>query len=241
MLKKILLFILISFPLSIFTISNSSLKKTNWYTENGNIGYSLDFTGKNEFNITLQFEGGGSLYGTYQVKGNKIHLKIKHKGNWRIKVPKTCIYKKIPRSAFANDFISCGSEKDLRFWKKNSIQEGGKKAVVNGIKVIAFNAKSMKAKSAVSMRSAPNLKAKKQKFTITLEKDKIGYMGYYNGKKKTVMYLPKGETVQVYARTVTKIKVLKWNNFWYYCKVKDIDDHSGGRMVWIFGEFLKVK
>ncbi len=46
-------------------------------------------------------------------------------------------------------------------------------------------------------------------------------------------YVPKGQMVEVIARTPGKIKVQKWENYWYLVNV------GSNQQVWIFGEFIK--
>lgn len=52
-------------------------------------------------------------------------------------------------------------------------------------------------------------------------------------------YCPSGKELRVLARTKEKVRVEKWENYWYYVELVSAGEF-GARYGWIYGEFLKL-
>lgn len=96
-------------------------------------------------------------------------------------------------------------------------------------------------KESVVMRSAPSDKAKK----VVCDLYGPSEAGL---KKKNASALPGGFRMQVVERSASKVKVGKWQNYWYKIRATDpeaggpatCEDREGVAEAWVFGEFLSI-
>ena len=97
------------------------------------------------------------------------------------------------------------------------------------------------AKESVVMRSAPSEKSKK----IVCDLYGPSEAGL---RKKNATALHAGFRMQVVERSASKVKVGKWQNYWYRIRATDpeaggpatCEDREGVAEAWVFGEFLAV-
>lgn len=170
--------------------------------------------------------------GTFEVRGATLVLHNEDKTAEGNGYPKECKLVWNSNSPSHSEEIKCtGGE---RFFLKSSLRAEGTEFVVEGEPVIILGKKFAELITKVVYRQKPSKQAK----ALRCE----------SGSSPVVpgMYLT------VYARTRAKVKVDKWENYWYYVYNNytpegTMDPQTGQALgceappAWIFGEFLRFK
>lgn len=84
---------------------------------------------------------------------------------------------------------------------------------------------------AAYLRSAPDAASKPLTCTI--------WKPYDSGKEYEGPVIPKGRELFIISKTKTKVKVQKWENYWYY--VDGIGPGISCGPGWVYGEFITIK
>jgi hypothetical protein len=92
-------------------------------------------------------------------------------------------------------------------------------------------------KETLVLRSKPDAKSERAHCTIK-GKGCSPYDNYCTGEGSTV--LTSGMEVKITARTEKKMKVAKWENYWYRLQGDD-DAITCPNDTWVYGQFLKVQ
>lgn len=87
-----------------------------------------------------------------------------------------------------------------------------------------------KVNDAAYLRSAPNATAKPLICKIFTPDDRLEHEG---------PVIPKGKELFVIGRTKTKVKVQKWENYWYYINTNNGMGNCGPG--WVYGEFVTIQ
>ena len=103
----------------------------------------------------------------------------------------------------------------------------GIKGRINGIEAISMGGKKGVTTENVRIRPKPTIDSK--------------YLEYSNEIEGKLPYYPKGWDVIIYARTLNKDKIGKWNNYWYYVELVCDSREMESGWVWVYGEFIKIK
>jgi len=100
---------------------------------------------------------------------------------------------------------------------------------INNIETILLNGKLAILKDNTKLRVGPGKEYESFSFIVEFQ------YCCSDSETKKFTSIPKDQEIYVIARTKTKSKVEKWNNYWYYIKVYlGNKDYEG----WLFGEFV---
>jgi hypothetical protein len=200
---------------------NSSKEAEILFKENGKVKTNKSY-GEN---LTI-------IDGYYELKNNKILLFYiegsQHTDQSQSKTSKdemkktVCTYKEDSNGLLYNSFIKCSNS--YYFYNKNDKTKINQKRIVDNVSVITLGYKTAITTSNVRIRRKPSVNAQV-----------IEYNSEEYGKKP---YVPKGVKITVIARTTKKMKIGKWNNYWYYVNVFD---YFSDNWVWMYGEFINFK
>lgn len=216
------------------SISNSEgTTEKEWVMESG-MGWSLSLRSDNTFSSMFHGPGGSEFSGTWNKEGSQLLLKPNPEQAAYIslwgdgKFPKSGVYKCKEKddntSLFYTRKLDCGVE---NFWDPNSKRKGGP-AKYKGIDIeLINNDKYGVSTTAVKFRSAPNAEAKV--YSCFLMDKKVGS-------------IPEGMEFNVIGRTKDKVKVGKWENYWYLIEtIFDEGFHCESDRGWVFAEFVKFQ
>lgn len=115
-------------------------------------------------------------------------------------------------------------------WDKNSMVKIDKPVKVDGIPSVTMGRKNGKALQNIKFRKKPLQSAAELQFIILAEKGE----GPVEDK---LSYIPSGTAVFILARTASKEKVQKWEDYWYYIEVEEPYDRW--KKGWVFAKFIQ--
>lgn len=192
-----------------------------------------------------------SIKAEYKIKGSSLHYTadgtIYIKDKWVNFVGKkgVCKIEKVTDNIYFQEILKCtgpieeiqkdkglqgGSmaEEDLKLYR-TLLPEGTARKIQgrDTLSILKFGSVN----DTAYLRSAPDVSAKPLKCVI----DYLNYSEPYEGQ-----VIAKGIKVFVIARTKTKVKVQKWENYWYYMEANQYGGKGCGP-GWIFGEFITIK
>lgn len=174
---------------------------------------SFTSTGTNNYEI-IGWPGGVEATGTYKIKGKKVVLE----GG------KTCVLNQKSRSLVVTDELKCGS---TIYYNVRTRRPEGDEVTIRGQKSVLMGAKDGKLTTAAVYRVKPSIKA------ASIVCDHEGAVGSRS---------PLVNGFTVIARTKDKVKVNKWENYWYYVSVPDDESRSCRASTgWVFAEFVEVR
>lgn len=200
-----------------------------WKSQEDGLGLSLSISGSE---IRIVFAGEGcplNLEGTYKIKGKTLHYDMNDdtmcqrftkadgstKGECKIITLKDhLIYEKQ---------LEC-PKMEGRFYK--DVLKKGTVRKVDGIEIYTMGNQNAEIIDDAFIRSAPNTGAKPNSCT---------FEEYGIDKVKNV--LPKKHQLTVIGRTMKKVKVQHWENYWYYVDAKT-GWYSSCPRGWVFAEFI---
>ncbi len=171
--------------------------------------------------------GGIACSGTFSVSGKTIQIKLsaaQANNECAINTDK-CTFLKTPDSPVAIEALRCG--KDL-FFNQNKAPQPGKTIQIDGTAAIISKPVKSELTTAAVFRKKPAKSgaAIKCQF-VTADMSGTAKPG-----------LPPGFTV--YARTKEKVKVDKWENYWYYVFSPSYDTQiCDSPFGWVFAEFVR--
>lgn len=216
--------------------SVSNTEDTNakeWVMESG-MGWVLSLKSDNSFSSSFQGPGGSEFSGTWKKENSQLILKpdsevADYISLWGDgKLPKSGVYKCTEKddntSLFYTRKLDCGVQS---FWDPNSKRKGGS-AKYKGIDIeLINNDKYGVSTTALKFRSAPKAEAKA--YSCSLMHEKAGA-------------IPEGMEFTVIGRTKEKVKVGKWENYWYLIEIFfDEGFHCESDRGWVFAEFVKFQ
>lgn len=129
-----------------------------------------------------------------------------------------------------NNQIVCGEEVYTN--KAPSIAKNSQ-TEIDSVPLVFLNRASAYTTTVVKFRQAPDATSQAGKC--------------YSDARPPVEVLQKNDGVAVYGRTVEKMKVGNWNNYWYFvdagpnCTFGEPQKSLPYGGVWVFGEFIKMK
>lgn len=171
--------------------------------------------------------GGAACSGGFTVSGKTIMIKLSHDRfaeNCATNADK-CMLLETPDSPVATEALRCGNE---IFFSQQKPPQAGKEILLDGATAIILQPSKGKLTTAAVFRKKP------AKSGVAIQCDY--YNADMNGAPKPG--LPPGFTV--YARTKDKVKVDKWENYWYYVFSPNYDTQTcQSQFGWVFGEFVR--
>lgn len=244
-----LLIVLASFLISATTAvpvpDKDLLINNDFYISTCGIGGSgLTFLKNGGFTMHYNIDGGFIWYneGTYEIAGNDVILrpvKCRQEQGGPVMDCKestgniVCNMKKDEDSVFYSLYLKCRPEnygypladmfknQKFEYPVKDSAVKAGEKKRIGGIAVIATGEKHAITTSNVKLRAKPSAGAREIEFRL--------YPDFRSP------FVPANTEITVYARTETKERVQKWENYWYYVKA------GLSEPAWMFGEFIRLK
>lgn len=199
----------------------------------------LKFSGDGTYTATVYFgQWGYDVSGTYLIKNGKITLTIDDNTrdvvlNQWLKNDKPDRYNKyfLRNGVLVDDNDSIKYSRYLKFDdgtkfadKSTPVKGEGLLKKINSVKVITMNKKRGIVKTNVKLREKADANSREIEYCRDPE------MG------PCTKYIPKGDEVTIIARTENKVKVQKWENYWYYVEFPSTTGEG-----WVFGEFIEVK
>lgn len=116
---------------------------------------------------------------------------------------------------------------DLTYFKlglpDKKVPEGSKRTIQD-IQVTTMGMKKGTVTTNAKIRVKPSVTSKA-----------VEYLESIYGPGSALEYVPAGTSLRIKARTVDKVKVNEWNNYWYCVDAGMTYD------VWMFGEFIKIE
>lgn len=190
----------------------------------------------------------------YKINGDTLHYTAVPNDPKQVPQKGTCKIVKLNDHLFFQEQLQCtgslgklldsdqkieGTSKSFKGKVFRSPVPAGKERKIQGKEVITV-LKTGKINDAAYLRSAPDASAKP--LTCTLSKpDSNGHASKgYEGQ-----VIPKDTELSVIARTKTKVKVQKWENYWYYVEKRShnlvADWITSCGPGWVYGEFITLK
>jgi hypothetical protein len=149
-----------------------------------------------------------------------------------------CKIVETPKSYYALRALHCWqpfkNENDLPtiLWDMELKHPKNTEFKVNNIDALLLNGEIAILKDNTNLRKGPGIEYERIPFTV-----KFHYC-CSDTETKNFTSLPKDHKIFVIARSISKSKIEKWNNYWYYIKVYIGDKNLEG---WVFGEFVKFQ
>ncbi len=199
----------------------------------------LKFTGDGKYKADVNFgQWGYDVSGTYVIKNGKITLTIDDNTrdvllNQWLKDEKPDRYNKyfLKNGVLVDDNDSIKYSRYLKFDDgtkfadtSTPVKGEGLQKKIDSVNVITMNKKKGITKNNVKLREKADANSKEKEYCKDPE------MG------PCTKYIPQGEEVVIIARTEKKMKVQKWENYWYYVQFPSTIGEG-----WVFGEFIDVK
>lgn len=182
---------------------------------------------------------GESYTGTYKIQGDTLHYTLTAEGwNEKGKGEKgTCKITQLKDHLSYQEELKCtgligeyfhGTQKRRIFGKP---LPDGTARKLDGHDVLTVQ-KEAKINDAANYRSAPDVSSKAIHCTVHCE----------DCTKPLVdgTVIPKDREVILLAKTKNKVKVQKWENYWYYVDIKWSLNEASCRRGWIYGEFITL-
>lgn len=177
--------------------------------------------------------------GSYKLEKNALRLSgVKETsvgGSWPVPTEILCFLVPDTDALEFEEKLACanagGDDFSVNFTNTKVKTKPGAERVVSDIPVI-YSPGVKRPTATVVLRSMPDTSA--------------GYVTWFtqgkSGDPEARKNLLKGEKIKVLARTQKKMKVGKFNNYWYYVETDGISEFGGvslGIRGWAYGEFLK--
>lgn len=204
-----------------------------WDNELAEFGWTVSFK-DDMFTAHFSGEGCGGYSGKFSTSGDAIILALDPAAacapDFQGKHSKLqCTMKRAEDSLFRQIFLHCGG--DIRLWANEPVVPTGSERKLQGMTVITEGLRKGVTKEAVKFRRKPQ----KNGASITC------HLSDADRQIKEVTALPQGMKLKIIARTVEKVKVNNWTNYWYYI-IPDLgwdDTCDGTKTGWVFGEFIQ--
>lgn len=226
--------ILIFLGLSVMTLHAELITKSPYYD---NMGRKLLFKDSNQGTASCHGPGCGcDVDFSYVIEGDTIRVtKVSQQGADENSCPvrlldNPCKLKISTEDKIYSNQIICGDEDYTNVKPSIAVNT---QTEIHSVPVIFLGRAKGHATTAVKLRAAPD---------ATSEAGKC----YNDGGM--IETLQKKDGVEVVARTVNKVKVANWENYWYFVTVNAFEcqftnqkqrlPHHG---AWVFGEFIKYK
>lgn len=169
--------------------------------------------------------GGMPCSGGFSVNDKTIQIRIADGAGSCATDAKACVLVDTPDSPVAAEALRCGN--DL-FFSQNKPPAPGKAIQLDGAASVTLKPYKGKLTTAAVFRQKPAKSGAAIPCTY--------YNADMNGAPKSG--LPPGFTV--YARTKDKMKIDKWENYWYYVFSPNYDTQTcNSQFGWVFGEFVR--
>lgn len=183
---------------------------------------------------------GQSYTGTYKVQDETLHytLTAEEWGETGKGEKGTCKIEKLKDHLSFQEELKCTGPIGEYFHNMQKRKIFGKPLSdgtvrkLDGREVLTF-LKEGKVNDAANYRSAPDVSSKPIHCMLSCGDECSG------PPKIDGPVIPKGIDVNIIAKTKTKVKVQKWENYWYYVDIKWSWEESCKR-GWIYGEFITI-
>lgn len=199
-------------------------------------GYSLTFDKKGKLEYRFEGEGGSSHAGTYTIKGKTLNYTINDDGSFskaeQKKLSGKCDINKLTNDIIYQNELKCTGIITGKLYK--DVLKSGTERTFDGEKVVTTGLSKSKTIDVPFIRSKANVNAKPHSCSFYSD------MQANSGNAKQRNTIPKGHSLTVIARTAKKVKVDKWENYWYYVDPKD-DWNTNCPRGWVYGEFISTK
>lgn len=220
--------------------------------EEGFSGHYLKFKDNDQAIYSWRgFEDSGNKYGRYVLSDNKLKIywqrikaetegldeNIEEKGRFL-----ECLFDPVPKSIFSDQTLTCINElKSTVVYHNLKIP-----ASPNAARCLEYSKEKPcvevevlkntgRIKETAKLRNGPDVQSEAKEYCKTTEISETPC------KLDCAQAIPAGTKVILLARTKQKVKVNKWENYWYYvryqtgaCIMGPVFMHS-----WVFGEFVK--
>jgi hypothetical protein len=168
--------------------------------------------------------------GDYSVRGNKIILLSSSTDQRGKRNSTTCTVVWDSKSIAYAEELNCGGTN--RYFLESSKRPEGSEVMIDGVPAVVFNKSGAQLTTKVVFRKKPSKKGTPLRCA--------------DGSSP----LPKGMSFTIYARTKEKVRVDKWENYWYYVyneySPEGSRDPETNRALgceappgWVFGEFVQ--
>ncbi len=238
-IRKLIKFFTIFFVFSSASaLSAKNLFEGKWEDkQNGMAQFEID---SKKIMARMSAHHGESYTGTYKIQGDTLHYTLTAEGwNEKGKGEKgTCKITQIKDHLSYQEELKCtgligeyfhGMQKRRIFGKP---LPDGTARKLDGRDVLTVQ-KEAKINDAANYRSAPDVSAKPIHCKLPCGDECSG------PPKIDGTVIPKGIEVIILAKTKNKVKVQKWENYWYYVDIK-WSWNEICKKGWIYGEFITL-
>jgi hypothetical protein len=198
--------------------------------EEGVYGVNIKFAPGGTFMATDRYsaQNESTVEGTYKIKGDTLVLTITHTTGLRFKNIKKGLFSVDPTSV---RYLYYFQFEEARIWNKDSQRPAAIDMIFDGVTVVTMGAVKGKTTDNVKLRVKPDPSAAEINY-IAIEPSPVDPMGTTVEKP----FMPRNTAVTVLARTKEKMKVGKWENYWYYVEYLESWDYM--KRAWLYGQFL---
>ncbi|MCB1190458.1 MAG: hypothetical protein H7A23_16200 [Leptospiraceae bacterium] len=224
-------------PASISTSSDISDEIVeSWVPEFEDYGWYIQFMKDGSYTENFEGEGCGGYKGHYTKDGQKIKLiPEKNPGclNESRKENNICYIKEAPDSLYSSLKLVCGKEE---FFSKKDERKDGEEVKIGSIEVVIISPKGgYVTNDVIYFRKGPGKNF--DSISCSFEGDDPSSFDKHRAT------LPKETSLYVIARTKTKEKIDKHENYWYYVSPQT-GWYSAGckeKFGWVYGEFIEKR
>jgi hypothetical protein len=203
----------------------------------GAVSIELSFERNSTYSAAISFgDHGPTLTGKYMLAHGALTLYVDNDARTQLKTMadvnldarRDWLFKKgvlvnDPSSLTYSTFLQF--ENGIRFYdEKSSPGKEGTAVTIGKLPAVLMGMKPGKANTTVKFRERPDVKSKE----IHLDQSPMD----------PLRAVPAGTELAVLARTSSREKVQKWENYWYYV---EIPGRFGNTRGWMFAEFVDLK
>jgi hypothetical protein len=204
---------------------------------------SIHFTADGDYVAEYSSEGWEWLdSGKFEIKGQTVILSplvtdgkkyLNKEDSYHSLGEGSCYLENPTDDLFYGSYLVCESKYNTDFLlgqniKGNKIKFPVKGSILKNVKrryqnmnLVTLGLGDAEAIQNVKIRKAPSIAGEAVKFFPDIFGDSFEFV-------------PKGTKLTLIARTENKVKVEKWNNYWYLVNVGAVSN------VWVYGEFVKI-
>ncbi len=246
-MKKIIFAFILICPVFVYCsekkVTLQNLADTVWEWHSGAVNRWPEFSFKFKSNGSMELipesasygfgEGGGVFVGNYKIVNDELIINYKYYSAYdSLNNPgfKPVIFEKRSKILYFSDSVQYDTYAKFdgtTIICKDSIVREGLPGIQDGVDVVTAGGKTAVVTKNAKIRVKPDVNAQFINFGVDLGEEGLAYC-------------PAGKELNILARTKEKVKIEKWNNYWYYAELTSAGEF-GARYGWIYGEFLRFK